>query len=519
MHQSRVRLWAAGAAVAALALSGCGGGGSSSTSANTGTTEGTLTYNPPLRVAHLTAADLTANLNASTAGQQLLAVAGAPTCGVDVHYIQYQTVGGAGEAATATGALMVPNGTSAPCGGARPIVLYAHGTTTEKAYNIANIVDTTNAGNAESALIAAMFAAQGYIVVAPNYAGYDTSSLSYHPYLNADQQSKDMIDALTAARSALGQIPASGTTDNGKLFITGYSQGGHVALATQRALQVQGKTVTAVAGMSGPYALEAFADAIFYGNVDLGSTEFAPLLVTSYQHSYGNIYAQTTDIYTSTYATGIDTLMPSQSFSAMVSAGKLPLTALFSLTAPTTGGANPTLDAMFPAITPPTTPAAQAPLFALGFANSNFLINNNYRLAYIIDTALHPDGVVPAVTNGMPATSPANTLRQALKANDLRGFVPTSPVLMCGGSSDPTVFYSVNTGTMQTLWSGLGPLVTTVDLEATPASPFTAAQAGFQAAKTAVGAAGGTTAVMQEYHAVLVPPFCTAVARGFFSNF
>ena len=27
-----------------------------------------------------------------------------------------------------------------------------------------------------------MFAAQGYIVVAPNYAGYDISTLGYHPY-------------------------------------------------------------------------------------------------------------------------------------------------------------------------------------------------------------------------------------------------------------------------------------------------------------------------------------------------
>ena len=34
-------------------------------------------------------------------------------------------------------------------------------------------------------MIAAMYAAQGFIVVAPNYAGYDISTLGYHPYLNA----------------------------------------------------------------------------------------------------------------------------------------------------------------------------------------------------------------------------------------------------------------------------------------------------------------------------------------------
>jgi len=61
--------------------------------------------------------------------------------------------------------------------------------------------------NGEALIMAAVFASQGYIVVAPNYAGYDSSTLPYHPYLVADQQSKDMIDALTAARSALRPPP------------------------------------------------------------------------------------------------------------------------------------------------------------------------------------------------------------------------------------------------------------------------------------------------------------------------
>ncbi len=79
-------------------------------------------------------------------------------------------------------------------------------------------------------------------MVAPNYAGYDSSTLDYHPYLNADQQSKDMIDALTAARTALPHTMTTSTTDGGKLFITGYSQGGHVAMATHRAMQAAGMT-------------------------------------------------------------------------------------------------------------------------------------------------------------------------------------------------------------------------------------------------------------------------------------
>jgi pimeloyl-ACP methyl ester carboxylesterase len=236
---------------------------------------------------------------------------------------------------------MVPTGAPGVCSGKRPIVLYAHGTAIQRNYNLANPNDTSNPASTESTLIATMFAAQGYIVVAPNYAGYDSSSLSYHPWLNAAQQSTDMIDALSAARSALGNIAASTTLDSGKLFVTGYSQGGHVAMATVRALQAP---VTAAAPMSGPYAMEAFADAILFGDVDIGSTLFFPLLTTSYQHSYGNVYNAATDVYSTTYANGIDTLLPGSLTEQQLFAQNLvPPLALFDSTTPVTG--NATLDA------------------------------------------------------------------------------------------------------------------------------------------------------------------------------
>lgn len=522
--------------VAALLLAGCGGGGSdtggSSSTDNSGS-RGSLQYNPPLRVTGLSASDFQAQLSASATGKGLLAVAGTPKCGVNFHYIQYGTVGGAGEATNGTGALMVPTGTDAACTGARPIVLYAHGTTTAKGYNIANILDSSNDAYGESALVAAAFAAQGFIVVAPNYAGYDASKLSYHPYLNADQESKDMIDALTAARTAL---PNVGGTDSGKLFITGYSQGGHVAMATHRALQALGKSVTASAPLSGPYALAAMVDAVYYGNVNLGSTIFTPMLSTSYQKAYGNIYNSTTDLYSSNFATGIDTLLPStSSLSTLLAQGKLPQTALFNSTPPTAPAGSPaSLQATLNAITPPTTPAALAPLFALGFG-SNPLVTNNARLAFLLDAIANPDGAVPSTTTGLPASAPANTMRQAFKTNDLRNWTPTRPVLMCGGNADPTVFYSVNTQLMAKLWSAPSPMamgtgllnVLDVDSAVTSASdPFAAAKVGFATLKASTAAAavsagatdGGASAVVQAYHGSLVPPFCTVAARGFFQQ-
>jgi hypothetical protein len=497
---------AIGIAIGCGALSGCGSDSESAT-VNTSTERGTLIYDPPFRIASLNAADFGAQLSASDAGKSLLLVAGAPTCGVDFYHIEYNTLGGAGETTTASGALMVPTG-GAGCSGPRPIVLYAHGTQTDKT---ANLADITVPSNTEGALIAAVFAAHGFIVVATNYAGYDTSSLNYHPFLNGDQQSKDMIDALAAARTALPHTMAAATSDSGKLFVTGYSQGGYVAMATHKALQAANVTVTASAPMSGPYALEAFGDAIFYGNVNLGSTVFADMVATSYQRSYNNLYTTPSQVFEANFAGTVEGLLPSATpLATLFSTGKLPQTALFNSTTPVTGV--PQLDA---ALAVPANP-----VFALGFGQPN-LITNDYRLAYVLDAQANPDGAVPTPQPGVPlAASPQNTLRQDLKLNDMRSWAPHSPMLLCGGAQDPTVFFSVNTGTMQAFWSALpAGLVTVLDVNGTPDpnNPFAPVQVGFQTALAGLLASGGQTAVVQNYHTT-VAPFCSVAARGFFAQ-
>src|ERR1019366_8692448 len=203
----------------------------------------------------LNAAAVAAELGASPAGAQLIANVGAPKCGVDLYYLKFWTLGGAGETTESSGAMMVPTGGTG-CTGPRPIVLYAHGTNFSKLMNLAD------PANQEGQLLAGLFVAQGYIVVAPNYAGYDISTLGYHPFLNAPQQSGEMMNILSAARTALPNTLSAATSDNGKLFISGYSEGGYVAMATLRAMQAAGATVTAAAPMSGPYALEALGDGI-----------------------------------------------------------------------------------------------------------------------------------------------------------------------------------------------------------------------------------------------------------------
>ena len=465
-------------------------------------------------------------------------------CDIKIEKVNYPTVGAAGERTNATAALMLPSGDSADCQGDRPILLYAHGTTTDKGYDFSQVANPQNPAAGEATLIAANFAAQGYIVVAPNYAGYDESDLDYHPYLVAEQQATDMADALDSARTIIARQQRANDPDytnlddSGKLFISGYSQGGHVAMATARMFEKNDEPVTAIAPLSGPYALAAFGDAIFSGNVNIGASRFAPLLASGLQNAYGNVYNSTADIFTANYA---NTQLPSLlSFGELVAANKLPDNALFEKDPEN----NPTLDLL---------PAPTVPFASIGFADDNYLIKTDFRTAYVADALQNPDSLI-AMTGALPAANPQNNLRKALKANDLRGYVPKMPTLLCGGNQDPTVFYDLNTSSMAAIIQGsvaqnpaLTVNVTVLDVDATTAddrpdnsnvqligqasmnqwninSVVTSVQSNFVQNLQRVVDAGAqqgipaSVAVLGNYHGGLVSTACTQATREFFNQ-
>ncbi len=500
---------------ATLMLAACGGGGSDGGGGiavgTGGNGRGSLVTNPPERVVKLSADELHLLLRASDTGRALEQVSGTPKCGIDLRAMEYRTVGGQGEDTNATGAVMVPTGSDPACSGARPIVLYAHGTTAARNFNLAQWVDPNQPAATEGTLIAAMFAAQGFIVVAPNYAGYDKSTLTYHPYLNGKQQGKDMVDALSAARLAL---PFLDTRDAGALLLTGYSQGGYVALAAQRELQATGQRVTAAAPGSAPSAISLLADYSFMGWPALGSTLFTPLLSTSWQKQFGNVYTATGDVYEAQYANGIDTLLPSLTpLNTLYATGKLPQLALFPANA----------------VPGPVSPALSI------FYGPNNLIRQSYLTQAANDLLANPcpGNALPATTASLSTTSPLDCkpalgFRAAAMANDLRNWVPTAPLLMCGGANDPTVNF-LSTRATAGYFSAKGmpaALLTVLDLEATGGAndPYAAARAGFAQAKAGVAAstsgsdAAKAQAVTFAYHGTLVPPFCMASARGFFQS-
>ncbi|HMH17290.1 MAG TPA: hypothetical protein VK572_03980, partial [Burkholderiales bacterium] len=287
------------------------------------------------------------------------------------------------------------------------------------------------------------------------------------------------------------------------------------------------------------------------------------LIATSYQRAYG---VPTADLFEAAYATGIDTLFPNTTpLATLFANGRFPQTFLFNSTAPvmadipgtTPGPVTTALLALFPTITPPLAvppiTAGQAAIFALGFGPTltnpqTNLVKNSYRAGYLADVLTNPDGAVPGLgTNGLLAATPAHPLRIAFKLNDMRTWVPaTAPVLLCGGHQDPTVFYA-NTQVMQAFWGPQLPVqlpLTVIDVDPVPNPPVGPLQNGFATAvnatstaafntafnadiaagftvpdATAAATAAAQSAVVQNYHGTLVPPFCAAAVRGFFANF
>ncbi|HXA48605.1 MAG TPA: prolyl oligopeptidase family serine peptidase, partial [Burkholderiaceae bacterium] len=348
--------------------------------------------------------------------------------------------------------------------------------------------------------------AQGYIVVAPNYAGYDTSTLPYHAEHIAAQNGQDMINALTAARKAFSNLNTP-VVENGKLFLSGYSEGGYVTMATHRAMQAAGMTVTASAPQSGEYAVSTEWEALGQPGAldDLSGASGAEgglgilFQFTAYQKTYGNLYANPSDFYSTTLAGSLETLLPTKlNPNNLVALGLFPKYLL--------GNDMPNYASLTPLEQSFYGPPAQS------------LLKTSAVLALKADIAANPCPVTSA-TAPLNCT-PTNPVRQAGLKNDLRTWTPTQPMLMCGGHGDPEVAF-INAQLAQAYFQAHGTTVALLDVDSpiTANDPYADAKNAFLATKLNIIANDGDPTTQDNYHGGMAFAGCNVAVRDFFSKF
>ncbi|MBX7240581.1 MAG: prolyl oligopeptidase family serine peptidase [Bacteroidia bacterium] len=190
---------------------------------------------------------------------------------VDIYDITYTTKWHDGSEIKATGLYMVPVNVNK----AMPQVLYHHGTSVRKERSGMFF-------NGEE-MLCYFFAADGYCVIMPDYIGLGKGE-KRHLYQHADSEGQAAIDLMRAVNSLNEKININ---SNGQIFITGYSQGGHAAMATHKKLQDEYKgiyKVTASSPMSGAYDMTgAQSETMFKPYTQ---PHYLPYLYESYQEAY-----------------------------------------------------------------------------------------------------------------------------------------------------------------------------------------------------------------------------------------
>lgn len=210
--------------------------------------------------------------------------------------IVYTTTDAFGQPDTASGLLCVPNDQELLF----PLAVYNHGTVADR-----NGVPSVE--GVEERLLVQGIAASGYITVAPDYLGLGESD-GFHPYVHAATEASAGRDMLLAVRDWLD---TQEIRQNGQLFLTGYSQGGHAAAALHRDLSLNpgedGLAVTAATHLSGPYSIsEVMLGTLF----DEGLPTLPGYIVytyVSYNSVYG-IYDDLEQIFVQPYLNVIDSL-------------------------------------------------------------------------------------------------------------------------------------------------------------------------------------------------------------------
>lgn len=215
---------------------------------------------------------------------------------VDIYDVQYVSHWHDGTPILASGLYFVPRGVNKPM----PQVVYHHGTRVQKGRE--SHID------GESYLCLGL-AVDGYLVLKPDYIGLGYGE-KFHLYQQYKSLGQASVDFLFAARELNDTL---GLETNKQLFLTGYSEGGYAALATNKVIQESYPNdfkVTAAAGNSGAYDMGGVQSKVMFQKYS--NPHYLPYILKGFNEVY-KIVPNISMVYKAPY----DSLIP-----AMFDSGK-----------------------------------------------------------------------------------------------------------------------------------------------------------------------------------------------------
>lgn len=211
---------------------------------------------------------------------------------IEIYRVVYKTIDANGEETQASGAVIIP----VDGDGRYPLCSYEHGT-------VLNRFDVPSY-ESDELILGILFGCAGYVMSLPDYIGLGDSP-GRHLYCHAATEASASIDLLKAAKT----ISASRDVAlNDQLFIFGYSQGGHAAMALTKEIQLNYTdefTITASAPMSGPYDMDGAQTDYVLADEPYGAPFYLPYLMFAYNEVY-QMYDSPSDYLIAPY----DTLLP-----------------------------------------------------------------------------------------------------------------------------------------------------------------------------------------------------------------
>lgn len=208
---------------------------------------------------------------------------------VETYKITYTTTDIRGVLDTASGLVTIP----ATSDISSPLVLVQHGTVPSREEVPSNLKGGYELG--------AFLSSTGYVAIQPDYLGLGDSR-GFHPYVHAGTEASAGIDMILATKEFLIQ---KGVSFNEQLFVTGYSQGGHAAMAAHRELQANYSAelpVTAAAPMSGPYSISTATKERLLSDDPYQFPGYGLWTLMSYNEAY-NLYDSLAQYVKQPYAT------------------------------------------------------------------------------------------------------------------------------------------------------------------------------------------------------------------------